>query len=195
MKWNGVFALLMGLMIFTGACASSVKTDAPFTATALEQATESRLRTAKLYRRFDTILVIDIIQNNDALVSLWADEAAAARLLSPAEKAALALPEAERLIGHHEFIIAAYTHEDRWNDFDDPLSRWSITLDTGSGPIHPATIKTVKLEKLFLSEALPFDPRFRKFYRVQFVIQPEERRPFTFAISSTLGSASLMWDE
>ena len=62
-------------MLFVG-CAGSAKSHSrlDFGNSPIDQAISERIRAAKLYRKFETILIVDAITKDEELVDIWADE-------------------------------------------------------------------------------------------------------------------------
>ncbi len=102
----------------------------------------------------------------------------------------------------HNFFVAAYTPDDKWNDLAEPDSVWRLRL-RGSGGIvvDPAAIETVKLDAN-LCQVYPYLGRFDKAYIVRFPLTDEQQRlvlderstSATLRVASALGGAELVWD-
>ncbi|MBN1960069.1 MAG: hypothetical protein JW841_03920 [Deltaproteobacteria bacterium] len=102
----------------------------------------------------------------------------------------------------HNFFIAVYTPDDKWNDLDQADSIWHLSL-IGSNDkvaVDPASIEPIKIDAN-LREVYPYITKFDKAYLVRFpltdamhqlVLEPQSTSA-TLRIASAIGVAELQW--
>lgn len=103
----------------------------------------------------------------------------------------------------NEFFIAVYTPEERWNDFDQPLSIWKIYMEDERGNrVTPINIKKVDVASPLIREFYPYIDLWSSGYTVMFpkyTIGGEEPFPgkdagtFKLVITGVVGKAELEW--
>ncbi len=154
---------------------------------------KKRLRTAKLYNQLDTVMIADVIYNDMWLRNAWVEKLAKANRWDEKKKNEILSIQKNEDSQNAQFIVALYTSEEQWNDLVEKDSRWSIFLETKSGSLRPVSIKKVLLEKLPMRDDLPFNPRFRIFYKVDFQREKAGELPYNLVMSSGLGVVKLAW--
>lgn len=162
-------------------------------ASPLENEVAQWTRTAKLYDRFDTILIAGAIYNGQALRGAWVEETAKARRLGEAARQQALTRETEENAATAVFYLAVYTADSQWNAFAGDKARWTVDLTSPAGAARPAVIKKIEREDVPWLGALPFDPTFRVFYRVEYPRAAAPQGPVTLTLSSLLGSVEFVW--
>lgn len=188
------FAIICFLLAPIAGCSTGkAVTKIEFSKNGLDRAIEERLRAAKLYRGFDTILIIDAIRKDMGLVEAWGNEYGKTNLLGKQEVDALVEKQRMLLADKTEFVLALYTAKRIWNDLDEENSRWTVALMTREGPVRAKWIKEIDEDELLIRNNLPFDPRFRQFYVVGFPKDVAGAGPYRLSLSGLLGSVELTW--
>jgi hypothetical protein len=183
--------------------ASLYGSQANLTAEDYAQTLDRWTRSDRVYRDFDTMLFVTATLHSSELRRAFA----------------LAFPE---IYGHggtitkrelvdltgdveqfHNFFIAVYTPNDKWNDLARPDSIWHLTL-IGSDDkvaVDLSSIETVKIDAN-LREVYPYLSQFDKAYLVRFpltdamhhlVLEPQSTRA-TLRMASALGVAEMHWE-
>lgn len=158
-------------------------------------AVRERTRTAKLYSQFDTILILDGTLYDMAVRRGKVEEEASLRRLSADEKEAMLKTEAEDDAKEAQFMLGVYAAREEWNDLAEKNSRWSVFLDTATGPVRPSSITKVEREKLALRDSLPYTSTFRRFYIVKFPREKAGGAPYRLVMSGLLGEVSVLWEK
>ncbi len=156
-------------------------------------AVEKRLRTANLYKKFDTIMIADVIYNDEWLRTLWVEEQAKVKRLGDDDKKMLLRLQKREDKKEAVFLLCVYTAEDKWNDFSSRNSRWSVLLESANGVTRPTSIIKVRQENLQMRDNLPFNTTFRKFYSVTFLRDKIGAWPYKLVLSSPLGAVKFTW--
>lgn len=194
MKRFSLFGVFVAVTLFVGGCATEkVYSKFKVTNSTYDMAVEKRLRTVKLYKKFDTIMIADVIYNDEWLRTAWVSDQAKVKRLADDDKKTLLRLQKRESDKEITFILCVYTAEDEWNDFSHRNSRWSILLESASGIIRPVLIKPVRQKELQMRDALPFNTNFRKFYVVTFLRDKAAVWPYHLVMSSPLGSARFTW--
>ncbi|MBI3179667.1 MAG: hypothetical protein HYZ27_08385 [Deltaproteobacteria bacterium] len=102
---------------------------------------------------------------------------------------------------YHNFFIAMYTPDPKWNDLAKPDSIWRLTL-VGSGEVAvgPHEVVPIKVDEN-LRAVYPYIHRFDKCYLVRFPLADPMRNlviqgsttGFTLRIASALGVGEMVW--
>ena len=102
----------------------------------------------------------------------------------------------------HNFFMAVYTPEERWNDLAQSDSIWRVNLiGSDEVAVDPAEVVTVKLDAN-LQAVYPYIGRFDTGYLVRFpltdamgrlVLHPRSTHA-TLRIASALGAAEMRWN-
>jgi len=156
-------------------------------------AVEKRLRTANLYKKFDTIMIADVIYNDEWLRTLWVEEQAKIKRLGDDDKKMLLRLQKREDKKEATFILCVYTSEDKWNDFSRKDSRWSVLLESANGLTRPTSIIKVRQKNLQMRDSFPFNTTFREFYSVTFLRDKIGVLPYKLLLSSPLGSVKFTW--
>lgn len=109
---------------------------------------------------------------------------------------------------HHNFFIAAYTPDARWNDFSREDSIWRMSLYSkvlgedgmGEAEVSPDEIVPLKIDEN-LRAVYPYISRFDHIYLVRFPLVDALQRPLVdvgtsevvLRIASALGVATMRW--
>jgi len=109
---------------------------------------------------------------------------------------------------HHNFFIATYTPNVRWNDFSRDDSIWRISLYStaqsndglGQAEVAPTEIIPLKIDEN-LRAVYPYISRFDKIYLVRFPLKDAWDRPvvdshadeMVMRVASALGVATMRW--
>lgn len=191
-----IFLLIIAAGFLSG-CASGKKT-AKFQMfeNQYSKAVAKSARTAKLYSKLETALIVDAIHVDDWLRKKWVEQQARTRRLGDDEKSALLAGQMKKHENKVEFALAIYTSEDKWNDLAMENSRLTVMLISGEGATQkPATIKKVDINNLIILDHLPFEGRFRTFYMVTFPRDKVGAWPYNLSISSPAGDVKLTWEK
>ncbi len=154
------------------------------------------VRTEKVYRDLDTILIADVFYYDQrikrdfiqtSLVKEWIDAEQAEKML--AESKANEQKEVE-------FIAGVYTGDKRWNDFEKQNSIWKVSLQTPDGRwIVPASIEKLKLDKMRDAHLFPFITEWKYVYRIAFPKQEMAGAAnYTLRFTSMVGEATFTWN-
>ncbi len=190
---HGVFLCVLIAIMISGCSSDRAHSKFLILADPLDSEVANWNRTGKLYRQFDTNLIVDVIYNDQRLRNMWIERTAKAASLSDEQKRRLSNEQKKENETYAQFYMALYTPDEDWNNLADSDSKWSVFLKSDTQIIRPVSIDKVDLESLPWSGNLPFEPNFRIFYRLNF---PRNKAGFgaqRLVLSSLLGEVKLMW--
>jgi hypothetical protein len=103
---------------------------------------------------------------------------------------------------YHNFFMAVYTPDNRWNDLGKDDTIWRLTLSgAGESAVGPAEVSPIKVDEN-LRAVYPYITRFDKVYLVRFpltdplhhVVIDAATPQFSLRVASALGVAEMTWE-
>ena len=185
-------------LIFTAGCVFG-KTDMSFSPypDSIVQQVQLNVRSAKVYRDLDTILIADILWYKPELKKRNLIELSEEGRISEDEKMDM-LAEIDKKEGAEiEFLAGFYTGEKKWNDFDSDASIWKIRLEAADGSlVAPVKIEKLELKEMTDSHNFPFLTRWKSPYRITFTKTENlsHLKSHKIQLRSILGEAKFIWE-
>ena len=200
---KSVFQLFSGtalalLLLSSSGCAFG-KTDMSFSAfpDSFVQRAGKNIRSAKVYRDLDTVLIADIMWYDPELKRMHIEELSLEGRINEDEKRELLEEIAAKEETEIEFIAGFYTGEKKWNDFDKSSSIWKISLEAADGSqVAPSSIKKINLEKIPESHLFTFLTTWKTPYRITFekLDRLAELKGHKMELHSVMGQAEFFWE-
>ncbi len=187
-------AFLLTAIIISGCATDKAGSKYQIFSDPLDKEVATWNRNMKLYHQFDTKIIVDAIYNGKRLRNAWVKRMSETSNLSDGEIKRLSEKQNSDNRRYAQFFVALYTPYEDWNNLADPDSKWSVFLQSDTGPVRPESITKIDSESLPWSSNLPFDLNFRTIYRVNF---PRDKSGFgaqKLYISSLLGEVKLTWN-
>jgi hypothetical protein len=126
-------------------------------------------REARIYRGFDVELIAAATFKTAAFRKAYADEYARVFLLAEAEKDKLVSDQNTAAKRYHDFLLAAFVPEKKWNDFDKKGSVWKVYLTTdGQRHLDALEIRRVRKVDAAIGHFYPFVTPWKVVYRLRF---------------------------
>lgn len=151
----------------------------------------------KVYEKLETRLIVSSTYKSGAFRDAYADEYARRYVLSDAEREDLKRREHADADTYHEFFFAAYTPENRWNDFSKRESIWKVRLyDDAGNSVEPLVITKVKNEDPKLHAFFPYFTLWTRGYVAKFPktgLSPDTKT-LRIQFASALGAAEIEVD-
>ena len=201
-KWTYSLRSLMPIAVislfFVTGCAFG-KTDMSFSPypDSIVMQVKVNVRSAKVYRDLDTILIADILWYKPELKRRNLIELSEKGRISEDEKMAMLNEIDEQESAEIEFLAGFYTGEKKWDDFDSDASIWKIRLEADDGSL----VAPVRIEKLLLKEMpdshnFPFLTRWKSPYRITFAKTENlsHLKSHKIRLRSILGEAKFIWE-
>lgn len=158
--------------------------------------TSKYVRTAKIYRNMDTILIADILWHNPDIERLHVERMRKQGRLDADDEKLLLLKIGEMEGKELEFLAGIYTGDDKWNDFQKNDSIWKVRLRMADGSkTAPGKIEKLKVEDMPDSRLFPFITPWKTLYRITFEKTEaiSQLKSYDMEIYSLLGNAEFSW--
>ncbi|VAX15317.1 hypothetical protein MNBD_NITROSPINAE03-572 [hydrothermal vent metagenome] len=187
-------AFLLSAIILSGCATGAAGSKYYLFSDPLDKEVAAWSQSAKLYHQFDTKFIVDVIYNSEQLRQAWIKKTSELSKLSSGEIKRLTDQQNSENERYAQFFVALYTPDEEWNNMAGKKSKWSVFLESDSGPVRPESITEVDAESLPWSANLPFDPNFRTVYRINFPRDESGFGVLKLHISSLLGEVRLTWN-
>ncbi|MDH4185237.1 MAG: hypothetical protein OEV92_13495, partial [Nitrospinota bacterium] len=151
-------------------------------------------RSAKLYRQFDTTIIVDVTYNGKDLRNDVLEAKAKAQRLDADEKARLAQIDKEENEKYAQFYLAMYTPEAEWSEIAKKNPAWIVFMDTPEGPVFAEPAQKIMQDEIPWGASLPYDPRFRMFYKINIPRKGPAQGGMKLVLSSLVGEVYASWD-
>lgn len=149
-------------------------------------------REARIYRGFDVELIAAATFKTASFRKAFTDEYERVFLLTESQKNKLLKDQTDAAELYHDFLLAAFVPEKKWNDFDKKGSIWKIYLTTGDQRhLEPVEIRRVRKVDAIIGHFYPFVTPWKVVYQVRFPrVYPGTEEP---VISSRTTTVSLVF--
>jgi hypothetical protein len=153
-------------------------------------------RSAKLYRQFDTTALVDVTYNSLKLRGQAVENLARIKRMSAEEKDRMMLQQERESREYAQFYLAMYTSELEWSNLAKKDPAWIVFIETDKGPVFAEPAVKIRRDQLPWNEGnLPYDPRFRAFYKINIPRHAALEGPIRLMLSSLLGEVQITWDQ
>lgn len=200
---KGLLILAALLMVF-GCAKDLVKSDVVYrgTPSSYERVLKNWTREGKLYREFDTRMLVWATLYSDDFVKAYLSEEARTRGWDQAtfvKKLSEAEHQYENVL---PFQLAVLTHKREWDDFEKPKSSWNLFLLTDSGErVKPISIRRTSLDPESVKIMFPYLSSWSSIYFITFpALSPEgrdywskETKALSLVIAGPSGKLELVW--
>jgi len=161
-------------------------------------------REARIYRGFDVELIAQATFKAVPFRKAYAEEYARVYLLTDTARTRLEDDQKAAAERYHDFILAAFVPEIKWNDFDKKDSVWKVYLTTdGQTLLEPLEIRRIRKVDAAISHFYPFVTPWKVVYRLRFpgtysgtavpVIDTDEKS-VSLVFTGVRGKATMQWD-
>ncbi len=155
------------------------------------------VRTEKVYRDLDTILIADVLLYKPEIKRSGVKQAKDEGRIDAEQDKEMFADIADKESKEVEFLAGVYTGDKRWNDLDKNNSMWRVTLKTADGSwVTPSSITKLKLDKMQDAWLFPFLTEWKYAYRIVFPKTPAIAgvNSYTLRITSVVGEGTFNWD-
>jgi hypothetical protein len=169
-----------------------------------EEVCESWSREARVHHGFEAEYIVVGTFKSKAFRRAYVDEFAAAYQLNAEEKNRLLKDQLEKTDLSHEFQVALFVPEKKWEKIDKIESMWKLYLVNDKGDrVKPLEVERVNRQNADIKHFYPYVTPWKTPYVVRFPYRiPETNRPLvdketkaiTLVVTSVLGTAHLTWD-
>ena len=203
-----VFFLLAALSVVTSNCGKFkrfVKTaKSSYHTEHYEDVCDKWSREARVHHGFEAEYIVVGTYKSKAFRRAYVDEYAEAYKLNPEEKGQLLKDQFREADVHHEFQLALFVPEKKWEEIDKPESMWKLYLSNDSGDrVEPSEIQRVKQRDADTYHFFSYVTPWKTVYVVRFPytvvgtnspLVDEKTKSLTLVITSVLGTAQMEWD-
>jgi hypothetical protein len=161
-------------------------------------------REARIHQGLEVELIISATFKSKAFRRAYADEYGEAYKLSPEEKTQFVKDQLQAADLSHEFVVASFVPEKKWDEFDKPQSIWKLYLVNDRGErVQPLEVQKPKQRDAKASYFFPYVTPWKTVYVVRFPSSiPETDQPLvgkhtkaiTLVITSVLGTTEMDWN-
>ena len=161
-------------------------------------------REARVHHGFEAEYIVVGTFKSKAFRMAYVDEYAAAYQLNPEEKKLLLEDQLHETDLNHEFQLALFVPEKKWEKIDKTESMWKLYLINDRGErVEPSEVQKVNGQDADVKHFFPYVTPWKTTYVVRFPYRiPETNCPLvdenttaiTLVVTSVLGTAHMEWN-
>lgn len=202
-----MFVFCAALLLFSGNCtkvSQFVESADPYHTHTYKKVCDQWSREARLHRGFEVPLIVSATLKSADFRRAYADEYAEAYQLTPEAKKRFIEDQTKAGRLGHEFVMAAFLPETKWDDFHKANSMWKLLLlNDDDERVAPVEVRKVKGQDAVMSHFFSYITPWKSVYVVRFPCNlPETNRPIIgdntkeirLIITSVLGTAEMLWN-
>ncbi len=207
LKYHKTFIFFSALiLLFTGSCtrvARFLESADPYHTETYKNICEEWSREARIHRGLEVELIVSATFKSEEFRRAYVDEYAKAYKLTPDQKGQFMEDQLEAATQAHEFLIASFVPEKKWDDFDKADSMWKLyLLNDGNERVVPVEVRKVKRQDAVTPHFFPYVTPWKSTYIVRFPCSiPTTNQPLVkdntkgikLVITSVLGTAEMGW--
>ena len=182
-----------------------VESAEPYKTDEYHHAFERWTREARIYRGFDVELIVSVTFKSSDYRRAYAKEYTKVYLLSEKERDKFEKDQLAAAEEFHDFVMATFIPDDKWNDFEKKDSIWKIYLTNDKNKrISPVEIKKLNGKDPRIKQFFPYVSPWREVYALRFPVKmpPEQREDFispdtcsvTLTITGVRGTCDMVWE-
>ena len=201
-----MFIFCAVLLLFLGNCTKVtrfVESADPYHTQSYKRVCDQWSQQARIHHGLEVQLIVSATFKSADFRRAYADEYAAAYELTAEEKRRFVEDQMKASHLSHEFLLATFVPEKRWDDFDKVDSMWKLFLVNDEGQrVVPVEVRDVKRQKPVLSHFFPYITPWKSVYMVRFPcnisesnspIIGDKTKKIRLIITSVLGTAEMHW--
>ncbi|MBW1740645.1 MAG: hypothetical protein JRJ42_05845 [Deltaproteobacteria bacterium] len=191
----------------SGGCtriARLVESADPYHTKAYKAACDAWSREARIHRGLEVKLIVSATFKSEEFRRAFAKEYAKAYKLTPDEEKRFIEDQLKAASHSHEFLMASFVPEKKWDDFDKTESMWKLYLVTDQNDrVIPVEVRKIKRQNAVTPHFFPYITPWKSTYIVRFPYNiPETNQPvikdstrgIKLVITSVLGIAEMDWE-
>ena len=161
-------------------------------------------REARIHRGLEVELIVSATFKSEEFRRAYAAEYAEAYRLTPGEKKRFVEDQLKTGIHGHEFMMASFVPEKKWDDFDKLKSVWKLYLvNDQQERVVPIEVRKVKRQDAVIPHFFPYVTPWKSIYTVRFPCKvPATNQPIIknstnaikLVITGVHGTAEMGWD-
>jgi hypothetical protein len=207
--WRALAVLGLALCLL-GACRPQtrfpgdvVSTQAVSDRSQYADALKAWTRSGRIYRKFDTELLVTVTYQSLAFRRAYTVAYAQAEQLDKEQEEALWKRQVAEAQEFHEFLIASFVPDSVGSDLANPASAWKLYLEgQGGSRTTPEDVRRIRKVTPLITGFYPYVTTWAKVYKVRFPVRdPDSGAPLPgpgdqnlcLVITSPFGMARLIW--
>jgi len=198
--------MLVGILILSG-CAGikGQETAGPSEKKVLyRDAFDAWTQEDRIYHGLSTKLISKVTFKSAAFRKAYAAEYARLYKIEGPEYDKLVEDQQKAATDYHDFVIAAYVPEIKWDDFSKEKSMWKIYITRDDGEqIPPLEIRKLKKKDPIHDYFYPYETTWKSIYHVRFPtldpktgsrLMDDPYNSLTLVMTSVIGSVEFKWE-
>jgi hypothetical protein len=182
---------------------SFVESAGPYHTDTYERVCNEWTREARIHRGLEVDLIASATFKSEEFRKAYADEFAEAYRLTPEKKKRFVEDQLEAAADGHEFLIASFVPEEKWDDFDKANSMWKLYLVNDQNErLVPLEVRRIRRMDAVTPHFFPYITPWKSVFKVRFPrnipiadrpIVDENTKGITLVITSVLGTTEMGW--
>ncbi len=175
----------------------------PYHTRAYKKVSNAWTREARIHSGLQVELIVSATFKSAEFRRAYTDEYATAYKLTPEEKEAFWDDQLTAATSGHEFVVASFVPDKKWDDFDKAQSMWRIYLiNDNNERVTPVQVRRVKKNDAVTSHFFPYVTPWKSIYTVRFPWTVSETNEaiikggttdVRLVIASVVGTAEMRW--
>lgn len=203
------YLVMVGILMISG-CSGVINQEtagqAPVSGTEMNyrDVMEAWTQEGRIYDGLLTKLLSKVTFKSDVFREAYVEEYARIYSVAGAEHDKLLLDERKEAAAYHDFVIAAYVPEKKWDDFSKETSMWKIYLTRDNvEQIRPLKISKLKRNDPIIDHFYPYMTVWKSIYQVRFPafdpkadsqLMGDPTDALTLIMTSVIGSVEFKWE-
>jgi hypothetical protein len=180
-----------------------VNSEEPYRTEDYHGAFERWTREARIYRGFDMELIVSATFKSADYRRTYAKEYAKTYILSDEDELKFEQDQLKAAAEFHDFVMAAFIPDDKWNDFEKKDSIWKVYLtNEANDRISPVEIRKLNRKDPTIAQFFPYVSPWRRVYSLRFPVTIPERgtafvgpdtHSITLTVTGVRGTCEVTW--
>ncbi|MDY6838726.1 MAG: hypothetical protein SWH78_12210 [Thermodesulfobacteriota bacterium] len=205
--WLRVCLFAGAMVLLSTGCAKVsrfVASANPYHSATYEGVRDKWTKEGRIHRGLEVVLIASATFKSEEFRRAYTEEYAKAHRLAPEEKQTFLEDQLGAARLGHDFILATFVPDKRWDDFDNTKSTWRLYLANDMDKhVTPVEVRKLKGRDPVVSHFFPYITPHKSVYAVRFPYDtPDGGRPFlrdgteavTLIVTSVLGTAEMRWE-
>jgi len=161
-------------------------------------------REGRIYDGLVTRLISNVTFKSAAFRQAYTEEYSRLYKIEGLEYDNLVIQEQKEAVDYHDFVMAAYVPEKKWDDFSKETSMWKIYITRDHvEQIRPLEIRKLKKNDPEIDYFYPYITTWKSIYHIRFpAFDPQADNPLmgdpyevlTLVMKSVIGSVEFKWE-
>jgi hypothetical protein len=205
---NRIFVVLPATILLCavscGRIVGLVESTDPYQTERYRKVSDDWSREARIHRGLEVQLIVSATFKSEAFRTAYAEEYAAAYELTSEKKEQFVADQLKAAQLGHEFVMAAFVPEEKYDDFDRANSVWKLYLVNDKNErVAPVEVRKLRQQEAFSPHFFPYVTPWKSVYTVRFpcsipgtdrLIIDDDTQAIKLVIRGVLGAAEMDWN-